>query len=130
MMEINLTKHTVKTEELLFTDLTEMLAEDTVHITGEKEIKKIIKCCSKTTVSTKYVSDKTVTLEGTVCISVIYINSENCLAGHEHTAFFSKTVQSNADLSGGEVLVKVTDEKCSASKDAISSRREDKRQNS
>lgn len=114
MMEINLTKHTLKTEELLFSDLTEMLVEDTVHINGAKEIKRIIKCCLGTVVTSKYVSDKTVTLEGTVSITVIYIDTNNCLANHEHTAFFSKTLQSSTDLTGGEVYVKITDEKCSA----------------
>ncbi len=110
-MDINLTKHSIKSEELLFSDTVEIGTEETIHLSGAKPPKKILKCSGKTIVTSKYVSDKTVTLEGTVYISLIYLDTNNCISNHEHNSFFSKTVEANTDLTDGEVAVRVIDEK-------------------
>ncbi|MBO5853023.1 MAG: DUF3794 domain-containing protein [Clostridia bacterium] len=110
-MDISLTRHNVRTEELLFSAPMEIQIEDTVHISNGREPRKILKCSGKIAVSSKYVSDKTVTIEGTANISIIYLDEQNCLCNFEHSSFFSKTLEGNVDLTGADVSVKVTDEK-------------------
>ncbi len=113
-MEMSLTKHNINTEELVFSGNAEIGVEDTFQIKNGREIKKILKCYSKTTVSSKYISDSTVTVEGTVCVWIIYLDEKGCLAGDEHSSFFSKTIQAGSDLSGGSVRVFVQEEKSMA----------------
>lgn len=110
-MGLNLIKHSINTEELLFSLVTEIETQDNFQIKGGREIKKILKSYSKTTVSTKYVTDKAVTLEGTVSIWVIYTDEKGCLSSDEHTSFFSKTLQSDANLTDGTVTATVCDER-------------------
>lgn len=113
-MDIKLTKHSVKTEELITSDTVEFQMEETAQIHNRNEIKRIIKCSSKSVLTTQYISDKTITFEGTVTVCLIYIDEKNCLANHEHTLFFSKTVQTNYDLSGAEVKSDICDDKFTA----------------
>ena len=88
-MEMSLTKHNINTEELIFSGNAEIGVEDTFQIRNGRELKKILKCYSKTTVTSKYISDNTVTVEGTVSVWIIYLDEKGCLAGDEHTSFFS-----------------------------------------
>lgn len=111
MMDIKLTKHNVKTEELVLSDTFEFQMEETAQIHCKNEIKNIIKCSSKSVLTSQYISDKTITFEGTATVCLIYIDSKNCLANHEHTMFFSKTIETNYDLSGAEIKAEVCDEK-------------------
>ncbi|MBP3390898.1 MAG: DUF3794 domain-containing protein [Clostridia bacterium] len=110
-MDINLTKHSIKSEEHLFSDTLEIGIEETLHLNGAKQPKKILKCSGKTVVTSKYISDKTVTVEGTVCVSIIYLDTNNCLSNYEHNSFFSKTAEANNDLTDGEAAVRIIDEK-------------------
>lgn len=110
-MDINLTKHSIKSEERLYSDTFEIQTEEAINVSGSKQPRKILKCSGRTIVTSKYVSDKTLTVEGTVCVSIIYLDSNNCLSNHEHTSFFSKTAEANTDLTDGEVSVRVTEEK-------------------
>ena len=111
MMDIKFTKHSVKSEELLVSDTFEFQMEETAQIHCKNEVKRIIKCSSKSVLTSEYISDKTITFEGTVTVCIIYIDGKNCLANHEHTMFFSKTIETNYDLSDAEVEGKVFDDK-------------------
>ena len=113
-MELNVTKQIVRTEELLFSGAAEIVSEETFQIKNGREVKKILKCYSKTAVSSKYISDNTVTVEGTVSVWVIYLDEKGCLAGDEHSTFFSKSIGAGCDLTEGKISVSVTDEKVSA----------------
>ena len=109
-MGLNLIKHSIGTEELLFSGITEIETQDNFEVKGGREIKKILKSYSKTTVSSKYVSDRAVTLEGTVSVWVIYLDEKGCLSSDEHTSFFSKTLQADNELTDGTVTANVCDE--------------------
>ena len=113
-MGLNLVKHNIKTEELLFSGVAEIETQDTFQIKSGREVKKVLKCCSKTTVTSKYISDSAVTLEGMVSAWIIYIDEKGCISADEHSSFFSKTIEAGCDLSGGEVHTCVTEEKVSA----------------
>ena len=113
-MVLNVTKNIVKTEELLFSGVAEIVNEDTFQIKNGREVKKILKCCGKTTVSSKYISDSTVTIEGTISVWVIYLDEKGCLTGDEHTCFFSKTLEADCILTDGRVNTTVCEEKFSA----------------
>lgn len=110
-MGLNLIKHSIKTEELLFSGITEIETQDNFEVKGGREIKKILKSYSKTTVSSKYVSDRAVTLEGTVSVWIIYLDEKGCLSSDEHTSFFSKTLQADNELTDGTVTANVCDER-------------------
>lgn len=113
-MEINFTRHGVKADQTLFCDLAEIQIEGNMNLPRNREPKRILKCSGRVAVTSKSVSDKTVTVEGTATVSIIYLDSGNCLCNHEHILLYSKTLESDRDLSGGEVYTQISDEKFSA----------------
>ena len=113
-MDINLTSQTVKNETTVFCITTEAGVEGTAVLDRTKSIKKILKTSGRAAVTSKTVSDRTVTVEGTVTFCVIYIDSNNTFFSHEHTMPFSKTVDADRSLSGTELYADITEEKYSS----------------
>lgn len=113
-MEISITRHSVKTEQTLFCESAEIQIEGNTGAPRNREPKRILKCSSRAAITSKSVSDKTVTVEGTATVCVIYLDSNNCLTNHEHILLFSKTFESDCDLSEGELTATLSDEKFSA----------------
>ena len=70
MMEIKFTKHGIKTEELITSDTFEFQMEENTQIHSKSDVKRIIKCSSKSVLTSKHISDKTITFEGTVTPSI------------------------------------------------------------
>ena len=112
-MDINLTRHSIFTEETLFSERAEAPIECSIVVGGK--INKLIKCCYRSTVSSKSASDRTITVDGTVSVCIIYLDSDNNLCNHEHTLPFSKQLQAMKDLSSGRIFVEISDERLGAS---------------
>lgn len=113
-MDINFTRHSISTEEVIFCETAEIQIEGNMNSLSNRQAKRLLKCSARTAVTTKTISDKTATVEGTATICVIYLDSNNCLTNHEHILLFSKTFESDCDLSQGEIYVNLSDEKFSA----------------
>ncbi len=113
-MDINLTRQTVRSETTVFCTNAEAGVEGTAVIDRSKNIKRILKTSGRAAVTSKTVSDRTITIEGTITFCIIYIDSNNIFSSHEHTMPFSKTVDADISLSGAEITAGITDEKYSS----------------
>ena len=112
-MDINITKHRIKTEESLFCESAEVPFESTITTVNSSGVRRILKCCHKASVTSKNASDRTVTVEGTVMICVIYLDEDNCIHSAEHAVPYTKVIEADKDLNMGEVWAEITDEKAS-----------------
>ena len=111
-MDINLTKHSIYTEETLLSERCEVPIECSIVVSGK--ISKLIKCCFHSAVTSKSDSDRMVTADGTVSVCIIYLDSDNNLCNHEHTLPFSKQLQTADDISSGRLFVEICDERLTA----------------
>ena len=114
-MDINLTKHTVNTEIELFSDTAEIILDGVIGNLHTGKPKKILGCYGKSAITSKNLSDKSVMLEGTTMICILYLDEDDCLCSHEHVLPFSKNFDADTSLSGGEIKAKITDERVMAS---------------
>ena len=110
-METNLTKQTVKNEQKIFCSTTETTVEGSISLKNGNGIKKLLKVGGHSVITSKTVIDKTATVEGTTTFDLIYIDTENRFACHEHSLPFSKTLDADEILYGSEITVQVTEEK-------------------
>ena len=65
------------------------------------EISKILKCRAVSRISSKGINGRTVTVDGTITVTVIYCSEEGRLCSYEYQYPFSKNVESSAELDGG-----------------------------
>lgn len=113
-MDINITKHSIKTEESLFCESAQVSLEGSITSLHGVYPRRILKCCHKASVTSKTVSDKTVTVEGTVMICEIFLDDTNCIHSAEHIIPYTKTFEADRSLNEGEVTAEITEEKISA----------------
>lgn len=113
-MDINCTRYTVKSEVDLFNETSELSLEGTFQLKGAYPAEKILKCCYCAAITSKTLTDKTATVDGTVQFNIIYINRENELCTQEYTIPFSKTFESERRLSDGVLSAEITDERFAA----------------
>lgn len=114
-MDINFTKHRVNTEEMLLCEAVEVPIDGNVVIYDNgRQMKKLLKSCFKAYITNKSLSDRSVRLDGTVNICIIYLDENNCLASFDHVLPFSKTIDSSVELTDGSVFAAISDERLSA----------------
>jgi hypothetical protein len=113
-MDINLTKHGVKTENLIFCDSTELPLQTNIRNLHGSEAKKILKCCHNSAVTSVNVSDKTVTAEGTVMLCVIYLDGGNNIRSIQYVLPFMKSFDADKQLNDSEATVNISEERFSA----------------
>lgn len=113
-MDINLTKHGVKTENLIFSDSAELPLQTNIRNLHGEEAKKILKCCHNSSVTSVSVSDKSVTAEGTVMLCIIYLDSVGELRSVQHVLPFMRAFEADKPLSDAQAEVTVSEERFSA----------------
>lgn len=113
-MDIKLVKQDVITREKVFTATAEVRSEGKIQEQNMPAPQKVLKCSCRSAITSKAVSDKSVTVEGMSTLSVIYIDGDDNLCSAENTLLFSKNFDADTSLFGGEVNVEIWDEKCSA----------------
>lgn len=115
-MDINCTRHNVNNEETVLCEAVEVPIEGTVVVYDNgKKIKKLIKTCFKSSVTSKTLMDRSVRLDGTVIVCLIYIDENNCLGSYNHILPFTKTVETSNELTDGKIFTEITDDKITAS---------------
>ena len=78
-MDINCTSHKVKSEEMILCEAIEVPIEGNVVVYDNgKQIKKLIKTCYKSSLTSKTLMDRSIRLDGMVNICLIYIDENNC----------------------------------------------------
>ena len=71
------------------------------------DISKIFKCQAVPRIMSKSVNGSTVTIDGSVIITILYCDRDNVFCSYEYTYPFSKSVELSADATGGNVFTKI-----------------------
>ena len=71
------------------------------------DISKIFKCKAVARVTSKGISGNNISVEGNICITLLYCDKDNRLNSFEYQYPFSKMKESDNDLSGGNLVCKV-----------------------
>lgn len=74
------------------------------------DISKIFKCQSVPRISSKGVNGKTISLEGTVLLTLLYCDKEGNLCSYEYQYPFSKTIECSMELTNANLCCKVNTE--------------------
>lgn len=64
------------------------------------DISKIFKCKTATRISSKSLNDKSITIDGNVCITVLYCDTNNKLCSYEYQYPFNKVRETDVETSG------------------------------
>lgn len=100
-MEQKNIKIPVFTNETVFTDSAEQAIDVDFTLPDYcPDILKILKCRAISRISSKGVNGRNITVDGTVTITVIYSDSNNCLNSYEYQYPFSKSFESDVDTDG------------------------------
>ena len=113
-MEINCAKHNLITEETIFKASGEVEVKTAIPIPVGRQMSRVLKCSLKASVTSAPISDKTVTVEGPVTLSVICIDNENRLFSLGKTLSFSRSFEADIPLVGGEATACIEEEKLAA----------------
>lgn len=70
------------------------------------DISKIFKCKAYARISSKGINGNNITVEGNVCITLLYCDKENRLNSFEYQYPFSKIKETDTDLTGGNLACK------------------------
>lgn len=70
------------------------------------DISKILKCCSVARISSKNVNGSSVSVEGSVTVTVIYCGTDNRISSYEYRYPFSKTFDSGINTEGTVLTAK------------------------
>ncbi len=113
-MDKKVTKHTLKTEQPVYSETAEILLESSITATNKESPEKILKCCHKAAITSKSVSNNNVFVDGTVSLCVIFLAEGGLIKSVEQVIPFSKTFESEKDLSAAELMAEITSERFSA----------------
>lgn len=67
------------------------------------DISKIFKCRAVSRISSKGINGRTVNMEGSVCITLLYADSDAVLRSYEYQYPFSKSIEVSEDCTGGNL---------------------------
>lgn len=68
------------------------------------DISKIFKCNAVPRISSKSINGSTITIDGNVIITILYCDKENNFCSYEYVYPFSKNIELNQDVTGGNVF--------------------------
>lgn len=71
------------------------------------DISKIFKCHAVPRIASKSINGSTVTLDGSVVITILYCDKENTLCSYEYVYPFSKSIELTRDVTGGNVFCRI-----------------------
>lgn len=74
------------------------------------EIIKILKCKVVPRINSKNINGTNVDIDGHICISLLYADKNGCIKNYEHVTPFSKTFETNEDISGAMICCKAKQE--------------------
>ena len=70
------------------------------------DISKIFKCQAVPRIASKGINGKTITIEGSVAITIIYCDDDGILSSYEYQYPFSKSIEASKDLDGADLCCK------------------------
>lgn len=106
-MEEKILKAPVYTAQTFFKDSAEVPVDIDFNLPDYcPGISRILKCRAIARVSSKTVSDRNISVDGSVTVTVIYTDSENTINSYEYQYPFSKSFDTGTDSEGAFVFVK------------------------
>ena len=91
-------KTEVYTNENVWTDSSELPIDVEFSLPDYcPDISKIFKCKTVARISSKSVSDKSITVDGSICITVLYCDKNNNLCSYEYQYPFNKVKETDID---------------------------------
>lgn len=101
-------KAPVYTTETVFKDSAEVPIDIEFNLPDYcPEISRILKCRAVPRVSSKTVNNRSVSVSGSVTVTVIYADSDNMINSYEYQYPFSKSFETGEDTDGADVFVKL-----------------------
>ena len=67
------------------------------------DISKIFKCKTATRIASKSLNDKSITIDGSICITVLYCDTNNKLCSYEYQYPFNKVRETDVETNGCEL---------------------------
>lgn len=67
------------------------------------DISKIFKCKTATRIASKSLNDKSITIDGSICITVLYCDTNNKLCSYEYQYAFNKVRETDVETNGCEL---------------------------
>ncbi len=106
-MEQNILKTCVVTSKTVYCDTVEQSVDTDFSLPDYlNDIERILKCKAVPRISLKTVSDKTVTIDGTVNITVFYSDDGGRINSYNYTYPFEKIKETDVDLDEANISVK------------------------
>ncbi len=112
-MDISFTRHKIVTQEPLFSSAVEIPLQCSINSPQNSTVKKILKCSASARITSKSLMGSVITLEGNLAVQIICLDADSDLFCLEHILPFSKNIEANINIDGGEITAEVTDEKIS-----------------
>lgn len=110
-MDFKTVRQTMAVNESVFSATGEIpVDEDFVLPDFYPEITKILKCKAVARVSSKGANGTSAEIDGHICITLLYCDKNGCIKNYEHIAPFTKTFDTNEDVTGGIVHCKIKPE--------------------
>ncbi len=107
-MENKCLKTSVFSNENIFEDFCEQAIDVDFTLPDYcPDISKIFKCKAVARITSKGLSGNNISVEGNICITLLYCDRENRLNSFEYQYPFSKIRESDKDLSGGNLVCKI-----------------------
>lgn len=107
-MEQKCLKTNVYVNDILFCDSTEQAVDIDFTLPDFcPDISRIFKCNAMPRVASKSINGKTITIEGSVYITLIYADGDGNLCSYEYSYPFSKGLEMNSECAGANINCKV-----------------------
>lgn len=101
-------KSNIYVNETYFCDSTEQAIDVDFTLPDYcPDISKIFKCHAVPRIASKSINGMTVTIDGTVSITILYADKENRFCSYEYQYPFSKNIELTKDATGGNVYSRI-----------------------
>lgn len=105
-MEEKIIKASVYTTDVFFNETAELPIDAELTLPDFcPDISRIFKCRGVPRIASKGISGKTVTVDGTVGLTLLYCNAEGRLCSYEYQYPFSKKLETGGDCADGKLSV-------------------------
>ena len=110
-MEQKCLKTSVYVNDIIFSDSTEQAIDVDFTLPDYcPDISKIFKCQAVPRISSKGINGKTITIDGSVCITLLYADRDGNLCSYEYQYPFSKNLEMNKECAAANLCCKIRNE--------------------
>lgn len=112
-MDLKIVRQPLAINDAVYTGNAEIpVDEDFILPDYYAEINKMLKCKVDGRVTSKSINGKSITVDGHLCINILYCDKNGQLNNYEHIAPFSKSIETSDDISGAITEARLKTEYC------------------